>query len=61
MGMQNRKLVLGAVIIGSGLLSSAAGYASINELMVSDFHKNNSGYKCPNHRRPEKKLRRAKR
>lgn len=61
MGMKDRKLVLGAVIIGSALLSSKTSYASVCELIDVDFYRNNNGYKCPNHRRPERKLRRAKR
>ena len=54
MGMQDRKLVLGAVILGSTVLSAAAKYATVRELTDDNL----AGYKCPNHRR---KLRRAKR
>ena len=57
MGMQDRKLVLGAVILGSTVLSAVAKYANVRELTDDNL----AGYKCPNHRRPEKKLRRAKR
>lgn len=57
MGMQDKKLVLGAVILGSTVLSATAKYATVRELTDGNL----AGYKCPNHRRPEKKLRRAKR
>lgn len=57
MGMQDRKLVLGAVILGSAAIAATVKFATIRELTDANL----AGYKCPNHRRPEKKLRRAKR
>ncbi|EPM3638941.1 hypothetical protein ACTLMW_002776 [Enterobacter roggenkampii] len=57
MGMQDRKIVLGAVILGSTVLSATVKYATVRELTDGNL----AGYKCQNHRRPERKLRRAKR
>ena len=57
MVVKHTKLVLGAVILGGTVLSAEFKYATVRELKDSNL----SEYKCPNHRRPERKLRREKR